>query len=131
MRVNKSYTVFMVVAACSFCFGPFALLAEPTSFTHLSMGGASLSLCYSEGVLRITYWVGEKECQLALSSPQRMGIFLEITGAEVHLSLKFLEEGELWPEPQVLEEYVLKSRFEVPGWVVIVVQKSEKGGEAG
>jgi hypothetical protein len=54
-----------------------------------------------------------------------MGVFMEIAREEVHVSLQFLEEGEQWPRPQVLEEYVLKSRFEVPGWVVVVVQKAE------
>jgi hypothetical protein len=122
---KKPRVVLMLLAACAFLFGPFALLAEPTSFTRLAVGGVSLSLCYSEGVLRISYWVGEKECQLALSSPQRMGVFMEIAREEVHVSLQFLEEGEQWPRSQVLEEYVLKSRFEVPGWVVVVVQKAE------
>jgi|YelNatPaOPRAMG01_1025707.scaffolds.fasta_scaffold11000_4 hypothetical protein len=122
---KKPRVVLMLLAACAFLFGPFALLAEPTSFTRLAVGGVSLSFCYSEGVLRISYWVGEKECQLALSSPQRMGIFMEIAREEVHVSLQFLEEEEQWPKPQVLEEYVLKSRFEVPGWVVVVVQKAE------
>jgi len=129
---KKPGIVLLLVALCAFLFGPFAMLAEPTSFTNLSMGGVSLSLCYSEGVLRITYWVEEKECQLALSSPQRMGVFIEIAGEEVHLSLKFLKEEEIWPQPEALaDEYTVKSRFEVPGWVVIVVKKSEKGGEAG
>lgn len=120
--VKKTYIV-LLAAACTFAFGSLALLAEPFSTTaSFSIGEVSISLCYDEGVLKIVYFAGEKECQLAFSAPQRMGLLIEVAGAEIVFSLKFLEEKEIWPDAEALkDEYTLKSRFEVPGWVVVVV----------
>ncbi|MBC7099203.1 hypothetical protein H5T52_08825 [Candidatus Bipolaricaulota bacterium] len=81
--------------------------------------------------MKIAYSADDKECQLAFPSLARMGLFIEVSGEqEISLSLKFLEEGEVWPQAGALEEgYTLKSRFEIPRWVVVVVQRAEQGGE--
>ena len=136
MIARRPFTALVTVAMYALAFSPFQVVAEPISTTTtVSIGEVSIKLSYSseEGVLRVTYWADEKEYQLALSSIQRMGLLIEVAGAELTLSLKFLEEGETWPEAEALEEgtYALRSRFEISGWVVVVVQRTEQGGETG
>jgi len=136
MIIRKLSTSLAMIAVCALAFSSFQVVAEPISTTAtVSTGEVSINLSYSseEGVLRVTYWADEKECRLALSSIQRMGLLIEVAGAEVTFSLKFLEEGETWPEAEALgeERYTLRSRFEILGWVVVVVQRSEKRGETG
>jgi len=136
MITNKLYMVLMMISACALSFGPFRVVAKPISTTAaVSTGEVSINLSYSseEGVLRASYSTDGKECQLTLFSTQRMGLLIEVAGAEVAFSLKFLEEGEVWPEAKALGEemYTLRSRFEFPGWVVVVVQRTEQGGETG
>jgi len=134
--VNTAYTVLIMVAICAFACSSLKLVAKPISTTAtVSVGEVSINLSYSreEGVLRASYSTDGKECQLTLFSTQRMGLLIEVAGAEITFSLKFLEEGETWPEAEALgeETYTLRSRFEFPGWVVAVVQRSNQGGEMG
>jgi len=134
MITRKLSTSLTMIAVCALAFSSFQSAAESiTTTTPVSVGEESINLSYSseQGVLRVTYWADEKECQLALSSIQRMGLLIEVVGAEVSFSLKFLEEGEVWPKAEALREemYTLRSKFEFPGWVVVVVQRSEQGGE--
>jgi len=136
MTAKKLCTALSLIAVCASAFSFVRLAAEPISTTTtVSIGEVSINLSYSseQGVLRVTYWADEKEYQLALSSIQRMGLLIEIAGAEVSFSLKFLEEGETWPEAEALEggTYMLRSRFEISGWVVVVVQRFEQRGETG
>lgn len=124
----------MTIAACALAFSSFQVVAEPISTTTIvSIGEVSIKLSYSseEGFLRVSYLTDEKECELTLFSTQKMGLLMEVVGAEVTFSLKFLEEGKIRPEAKALgeETYTLSSRFEFPGWVVVVVQRSEQGGE--
>lgn len=133
---RKPFTVLVMIAVCVLSFGPFRVVAEPISTTTtVSIGEMSINLSYSseEGVLRASYSTDDKECQLTLFSTQRMGLLIEVAGVEITFSLKFLEEGEVWPEAEALEEgtYALRSRFEISGWVVVVVQRPEQGGETG
>ena len=126
----------MTIAACALAFSSFQVVAELISTTTIvSIGEVSIKLSYSseEGFLRVSYSTDEKECELTLFSTQKMGLLMEVVGAEVTFSLKFLEEGETWPEAEALEEgtYALRSRFEISGWVVVVVQRTEQGGETG
>ena len=135
MITRKLSTSLTMIAVCALAFSSFQGVAEPISTTTtVSIGEVSINLSYSseEGVLRASYSTNGKECQLRLFSTQRMGLLIEVAGAEVTFSLKFLEEGEVWPEAEALEEemYTLRSRFEFPGWVVVVVQRTEQGGEA-
>jgi len=132
--VTKIYLVLLMVGVCAFTSTSLQLLAEPVSTTaSISIGGVSINLRYSleEGVLKIGYSTGDKECQLVFSSTQRMGLLINVAETEIAFSLKFLDEGEAWPQAEALEEetYILRSRFEFPGWVVVVVQQSEQGGE--
>ncbi|MCD6523579.1 MAG: hypothetical protein J7K48_01040 [Thermococcus sp.] len=136
MVTRKPSTTLVMIAVCALALSSFQLAAEPISTTAtVSIGEVSINLSYSseEGVLRVTYWADEKECQLALSSIQRMGLLIEVAGAELTFSLKFLEQGETWPQAEALgeETYTLRSRFEISGWVVVVVQRAEQGGETG
>ena len=124
----------MTIAACALAFSSFQVVAELISTTTIvSIGEVSIKLSYSseKGFLRVSYSTDEKECELTLFSTQKMGLLMEVVGAEVTFSLKFLEEGKIWPEAKALgeETYTLSSRFEFPGWVVVVVQRSEQGGE--
>jgi len=136
MIARKPFTALVIVAMCALAFSPFQVVAEPVSTTAtVSIGQVSVNLGYSseEGFLRVSYSTDGKECQLTLFSTQRMGLLIEVAGAEVAFSLKFLEEQEVWPEAEALEEgtYMLRSRFEISGWVVVVVQRTEQGGETG
>jgi len=136
MIARKPSTALVTIAACALAFSPFQVVAEPISTTTtVSIGEVSINLSYpsEEGVLRASYSSGGKECQLTLFSTQKMGLLIEVAGAEVTFSLKFLEEGKIWPEAEALEEgtYMLRSRFEISGWVVVVVQRTEQGGETG
>ena len=128
---SKVFMVLMMISACALAFSSFQGVAEPISTTTtVSIGEVSINLSYSseEGVLRASYSTDGKECQLTLFSTQRMGLLIEVAGAEVAFSLKFLEEQEVWPEAEALEEgtYTLRSRFEVSGWVVVVVQRTDQ-----
>jgi len=132
---RRPFTALVTVAMYALAFSPFQVVAEPISTTTtVSIGEVSTKLGYSseEGFLRVSYSTVEKECQLTLFSTQRMGLLIEVAGVEITFSLKFLEEGEVWPEAEALEEemYTLRSRFKFPGWVVVVVQRTGQGGEA-
>jgi len=133
---NKICVVVLMVALCTLACGPLELLAEPISSSAIffSIGEVRISISYSvdEGVLKIAYSADDKECQLAFSSQARMGLLIDMVGdQEISFSLRFLEEEEIWPQAGALEKegYTLKSRFETPGWVVIVVQRSQQGGD--
>jgi len=136
MFAKKSCMILVMVVLCMLAFGFFQVVAEPVSTTAtVSIGQVSVNLGYSseEGFLRVSYSTDEKECQLTLFSTQKMWLLIEVAGAELTLSLKFLEQGETWPEAEALgeETYMLRSRFEFPGWVVVVVQRTGQGGETG
>jgi len=135
MITRKPSTALVMIAVCALAYSSFQVVAKPISTTAaVSIGEVSINLSYSseEGVLRASYSTDGKEYRLALFSTQKMRLLIEVAGAEVAFSLKFLEQGKTWPQGEALEEemYTLRSRFEFPGWVVVVVQRTGQGGEA-
>jgi len=136
MVTKRSCIGLVMLTSCAFALSCLQLIAGPAYVrAAVSVGEVCISLAYmgEEGVLQIVgYSIRDKECQLALSSTERMGVLIEVAAEEINFSLKFLEEGEIWPQAEALgEEYTVKSRFEFPGWVVVVVQRTEQGGETG
>jgi len=135
MTAKKTCTALGLIAVCVFASSFVRLAAEPVSTTAtVLMGEVSINLSYSteEGILKIGYSKGDKECQLVFSSTQRMGLLIQVTDTKITFSLKFLEEAETWSQTGALgKEYTLKRRFETSGWVVVVVQRSEQRGETG
>jgi len=130
MIAEKSCMILVVVALCTFAFGFFHVVAGSISMTTtVSLGEGTINLSYSseEDVLRINYSTDDKECQLVLTSTQRMGLLIRVVGAGLTYSLRFLQEEETWPMDGTLEgeDCVNKTITEVPGWFVIVVQKAE------
>jgi len=122
--------VFGLVVLCVLAIVPFQqALAQVSMETKVTLEKGTICLSYSsdEDVLRITYSTDDKECQLVLTSTQRMGLLMQVAGSEITYSLRFLEEDETWPAADELkdEEYASKAIFEAPGWVVIIVQKAE------
>ena len=94
---RRPFTALVIAAMYAPAFGPFWVVAEPTSTTTtVSIGEVSINLSYSseEGVLRASYSTGGKECQLTLFSTQRMGLLIEVAGAEVAFFFEVLGARE-------------------------------------
>jgi len=130
MIARRRCTIHAMVALCAFACGFFQVVAGSISMTTtVAIGEGIINFSYSseEGALRINYSADDKECQLVLTSPQRMGLFIQVAGSEITYSLRFLEEEETWPTADTLEEedYASKTIFKAPGWIVIIVQQAE------
>jgi len=130
MITRKCCAICITVALCTFAFGSFQVVAGPISMrTTVSLGEGTINLSYSseESVLSVTYSTDGKECRLTLTSTQRMELLIEVAGAEITYSLRFLEEDETWPTADTLEDEQCTSKaiFKAPGWIVIIVQTAE------
>jgi len=128
--MKKRLVVYVIVTLCVVNAGLFQQATGEVSMeTKVTLEKGTICVSYSsdEDVLRISYSTDDKECQLTLFSPQRMGLLMQVAGSEITYSLSFLEEEETWPTADILEEeqYSSKTIFETPGWVVIIVQKAE------
>jgi len=130
MTIRNRLGVFGLVVLCVLAIVPFQqALGQVSMETKVALEKGTICVSYSseEDVLRINYSTDDKECQLTLSSTQRMGLLMQIVGTEITYSLRFLEEEETWPAADELkeEEYASKTIFKAPGWIVIIVQKAE------
>jgi len=135
MIAVKSCMIFVMAALCTIAFSSSQVFAGAISMTTtVILGKGTINLSYSsdEDVLRIIYSTEDKEFQLVLASTQRMGFLIQVAGSQVTCSLSFLEEEEAWPAVATLEDqgYTSKTIFATPGWIVLVVQKSEQNKEA-
>ena len=127
--MKKRLAVCVIVGLCVVNLGLFQKALGAVSMeTRVTLEKGTICISYSseEDVLRISYLTDDKECQLVLTSTQRMGLFMQVVGSEITYSLRFLEEGETWPMVDELkeEEYGSKTIFEAPGWLIVIVQKS-------
>jgi len=133
---KKRLGVFGLVVLCVLPIVPFQqALGQVSMETKVTLEKGTICISYSseEDVLRINYSMNDKECQLILASTQRMGLLIQVAGPEITFSLRFLEKEESWPAVEELrgKQYASREIFATPGWVVVVVQQSEQGGETG
>ena len=106
---------------------------------HITAAGTSIEteLQLDHGMLNIGCSIKQKSLHISYSSDcmryqfiltldHRMGLLIEVYERRIASSLIFLSETEIWPTADTLEEeYSSKALFEVPGWVVVIVQKVE------
>jgi len=128
MIMKRQLAVCVIVGLFVLISGVFHRAAGAVSMeTRVTLEKGTICVSYSseEGVLRINHMTEDKECQLVLSSTQRIGLLIQVAGSQITYSLRFLEEEETWPTDDTLEDEQCTSKaiFEAPGWVVIIVQK--------
>ena len=129
MIMEKRLIAYAIVGLCVLSgFGFFQLAAGQVSMetkVQLERGTICISYSSEEDVLRISYSIDDKECQLVLTSTQRMGLLMQVAGSEITYSLRFLEEEQTWPTADALteEDYASKTVFEAPGWLIVIIQK--------